>query len=112
MADKATSSAHPTATHAPMLRLLYKPLSTLVSVIGGIIASLIFKRTWKLITHQEKAPTATQKGRTWREVLVAATLQGAILGLVKAAADRGGAVGFERATGAWPGDQELGPANR
>jgi Protein of unknown function (DUF4235) len=96
---------------AQMTRLFYKPLSTLTSVLGGVIASLVFKRVWKLITHQDNAPTATHKGRTWKEILAAAALQGAIFGLVKAAVDRGGAVGFERATGAWPGDKEPSPAN-
>ena len=33
------------------------------------------------------------------KLLVAALLQGAIFGLVKAAVDRAGAAGFERATG-------------
>jgi Protein of unknown function (DUF4235) len=89
-----------------MTQIFYKPLSTLASVGGGVMASLIFKRVWRLTTHQDQAPTATQKGRTWKEILAAAALQGAIFGLVKAAVDRGGAVGFERATGAWPGDKE------
>jgi len=103
MANNPRSPVYPAGTPAPLVRLLYKPLSTLVSVIGGVVASLIFKRFWKLVTHQEKAPTPTQKGRTWPEILAAATLQGAIFGLVKAAVDRGGAAGFERATGEWPG---------
>ena len=30
--------------------------------------------------------------------------QGAIFGLVKAAVDRGGAQGFQKLTGVWPGD--------
>ena len=94
-----------------MTKAIYKPLGTLVSVLGGVIASIIFKRVWKLMTHQDQAPTPTQQYRSWREILAAAALQGAIFGLVKAAIDRGGAVGFERATGAWPGDKQPSPAN-
>jgi hypothetical protein len=37
-------------------------------------------------------------------VLPAAALQGAVFALVKAAIQRGGARGFERLTGVWPGD--------
>jgi hypothetical protein len=109
MANKQMSPAYGATTRAPLPRVLFEPLSTLVRVIRGIMASLIFNQFWKHITHEGKAPTATQKGRTWRELLVAAASQGAILGLVKAAVDSGGATGFERATGAWPGDPEPSP---
>jgi Protein of unknown function (DUF4235) len=40
----------------------------------------------------------------WRELLAAATLQGALFGLAKAAIDRSGARTFEKITGSWPGD--------
>ena len=54
-----------------------------VSVLGGLAASVIFKRVWKLVHGEDETPTATQRHRTWSEVLVAALLQGAIFGLVK-----------------------------
>jgi Protein of unknown function (DUF4235) len=89
-----------------MTKVFYKPLGMIISVLGGIVASAIFGRLWKLVSHQDKAPTATQAGRSWHEVLGAAALRGAVFGLVTAALDRGGAVGFQKATGAWPGDKE------
>ena len=89
-----------------MLKLLYKPLGLTISVLGGLVASAIFKRVWRLVGHDDVAPSATQEGRSWQEVLAAAALRGAIFGLVTAAIDRGGAVGFKHATGAWPGAQE------
>ena len=42
--------------------------------------------------------------RGWGEVLVAATVQGAIFALVKAAVDRATAEGTRKLTGVWPGD--------
>jgi hypothetical protein len=33
---------------------------------------------WKKLGHDEDAPDATDEDRTWQEVLLAATLQGAI----------------------------------
>ncbi|MGW4395080.1 DUF4235 domain-containing protein [Amycolatopsis nivea] len=33
-------------------------------------------------------------------------MQGAIFGVVKAAVDRGGATGYKKLTGQWPGDTE------
>ena len=38
-------------------------------------------------------------------MLLAATLQGAIFAVVKAALDRGAATGVEKVTGVWPGDE-------
>jgi hypothetical protein len=86
-----------------MAKLMYKPLGAVASVVGGVLAGAAFKRVWKLFAHEEEAPRAIEAGRGWSEVLAAAALEGAIFGLVKAAAGRAGAVGFQRATGSWPG---------
>lgn len=88
-----------------MAKLLYKPVGVLVSVLGGLAAGSLFKKLWMVIAGEEDAPSATEAGHGWGEILLAAALQGAIFGLVKAAVDRAGATGFERATGAWPGDK-------
>jgi hypothetical protein len=53
--------------------------------------------------HDEDAPDATDEERGWREILLAATLQGAIFAAVKATVDRGGATATRRLTGTWPG---------
>jgi hypothetical protein len=85
------------------VKLLYKPFGTLAGVLGGLMAGALFKRIWKLVAKESDAPDAKDEHRGWAEVVVAATLQGAIFGGVKAAVDRAGAVGFARATGVWPG---------
>ncbi|MEU1425148.1 MULTISPECIES: DUF4235 domain-containing protein [unclassified Kitasatospora] len=85
-----------------MIKILYKPLGLLFGVLGGLIAGALFRRLWALLGHEEDAPEATDQERTWREVLTAAALQGALFALVKAAVDRGGAVGTRRLTGTWP----------
>lgn len=88
-----------------MIKLLYRPVNLLVSVLGGILAGVIFKRVWKLAAREDDAPKATDARRGWREVLLAAALQGAIYALVKAAIDRGAAVSTHKLTGVWPGDE-------
>ena len=88
-----------------MAKLVYTPLGILFSVLGGILAGTIFKQIWKLVAGEEDAPDATDSERSWGEVLPAAALQGAIFAAVKAAVDRGGATGFRRLTGAWPGKE-------
>jgi Protein of unknown function (DUF4235) len=86
------------------MKLLYKPVSLLVSVLGGVVAGAVFKQVWKLAAGEEEAPKATDAQRGYREVLLAAALQGAIFAVVKAALDRGAAEGTRKLTGYWPGD--------
>lgn len=62
--------------------------STALGITGGLIAGVVFKQTWKLIAGDDDAPDAGDLERGWAEVLIAATLQGAISGAVKAALNR------------------------
>lgn len=87
-----------------MIKLLYKPVTMLVSVLSGMLAGAIFKRVWQVAAGEEVAPTATDVRHGWREVLTAAALQGAIFALVRAAVDRAAAEGTRKLTGVWPGD--------
>jgi predicted metal-dependent enzyme (double-stranded beta helix superfamily) len=76
-----------------MIKLIYRPVSILVSVLGGMLAGAIFKRIWKAAAGEEEAPSATDARPGWGEVLLAAALQGATFALVMAALDRSAAVG-------------------
>ncbi len=84
-------------------KVLYKPVGLLLGLGGGMLASAVFDRTWRLLGHDDDAPGATDQDRTWREVLLAAALQGAVFAVVKAAVDRSGASAARRLTGTWPG---------
>ncbi|HVW44508.1 MAG TPA: DUF4235 domain-containing protein [Amycolatopsis sp.] len=81
------------------MKLLYKPLSMIISALGGVLAGAVFKQSWKAISGDDEAPKATATDHRMREVLLAAALQGAIFGAVKAAVDRGGAQAYEKTTG-------------
>lgn len=85
------------------MKVLYKPLGILVSILGGLLASKLFQKAWATVAHEDTAPKPKDRDRGWGEVLAAAVLQGAVVGGVKAIVDRGGATGFEKATGTWPG---------
>lgn len=89
-----------------MTKMLFKLVSMLVGVLGGVLAGAIFKRIWKVAAGEDQTPDATDPQRSWREVLLAATLQGAIFALVKAAIDRGAAEGIHKFTGTWPGSDD------
>jgi predicted metal-dependent enzyme (double-stranded beta helix superfamily) len=71
-------------------------------VVGGLLATLIVKRVWRLVAGEEDTPDATDEHRSWGEVLAAAALEGAIFAVVRAAVDRGGATGIRHLTGEWP----------
>jgi len=81
------------------MKLMYKPLSLAVSALGGVLAGMLFKRAWTAATGEDDAPQATSSDYSTKEVLLAAVLQGAIFGGVKAAVDRAGAKAFTKATG-------------
>ncbi|MEJ8667543.1 DUF4235 domain-containing protein [Streptomyces sp. NPDC048384] len=84
-------------------KIAYKPVGMAMGAVSGVLAGAVFKQVWKRLGHEEDAPDATDEHRTWREVVSAAVLQGAIFAGVKAAVDRGGATATRRLTGTWPG---------
>jgi hypothetical protein len=87
-------------------RVRYRPIGIASSIIGGLVASQVFRRVWKRATRGDKpdAPKALESEYSMREILLAAVIQGAIFAGVTAAFDRGDARAFERWTGQWPGD--------
>jgi len=87
-----------------MAKLIYRPLSMLISIAGGILAGAIFKRIWKLAPGADEAPKATDADKGWPEILTAAALQGAIFAVVTASVERLAAAGTRSLTGTWPGD--------
>jgi Protein of unknown function (DUF4235) len=84
--------------------IAYRPIGLVGSVVGGIVAGVVFKRLWKLVNRQEDVPDPLQSEYSWAKVLLAAALEGAIFATVKAAIDRGAANAFQRWTGEWPGE--------
>jgi Protein of unknown function (DUF4235) len=85
-----------------VVKLAYRPFGMLISVLGGLAAGAIFRRLWRILRNEETAPTATDPDRGWGEIALAAALEGALFGVVRAVIDRAGATGFARATGTWP----------
>ena len=83
-------------------KVAYKPVGLLLGLGAGALAGFVFKEVWKLAAGDDDAPSPTDEDRGWGEILLAAALQGAIFAVVKAAVDRGGAVGVRKVTGSWP----------
>ena len=84
-------------------KIAYKPVGLVLGTAGGMIAGMAFKQVWKVIEGEGDAPDAMDEDRRWKEILLAAAVQGAIFAVVKAAIERSGAVTARRLTGSWPG---------
>jgi len=87
-------------------KMLYRPIGLVGSLFAGVLASQIFGQIYKRVTAGENAdpPKALESEYALRDVLIAATIQGAIFACIKALMNRGGARAFQRWTGEWPGD--------
>jgi Protein of unknown function (DUF4235) len=73
---------------APMKNLIYRVMSLWLSVITGVVAGAVFKKLWQVAAREDEAPEATDLERSWREILIAAGLQGALFAVVKATVER------------------------
>ncbi|MFE5976238.1 DUF4235 domain-containing protein [Streptomyces sp. NPDC056460] len=84
-------------------KIAYRPVGLALGALSGLIAGAAFRQAWKLVEGEGDAPDATDEDRAWKEILLAAAIQGAIFAVVKASVERSGAVTIRRLTGTWPG---------
>jgi hypothetical protein len=77
-------------------KIAYKPFGLAFGVLGGLIAGQIFNQVWKRLSDEDGTPQPLSDDYSTREVLLAATIQGAVFGLVKTAVDRYGMKGVRR----------------
>lgn len=87
-----------------MVTVLYKPVGFAVGMLAGLLASKAFQLVWDRFFEDDPADPL-DRDAAWGKVVITAVLQGAILTGVRALVNRGGAKGFERATGVWPGNE-------
>jgi hypothetical protein len=79
-------------------KTFYKPLSIVSSVMGGLIAGKIFTEVWQRVNPDDEEPDPRDLSRSLREVMIAAAIQGLIVGVVRAGLARGQAKGFAAIT--------------
>lgn len=87
-----------------MAKLLFIPVSVAGALIAGILSRKAFDQVWGLIDGDEP-PSGKHRDIQWSRLLLAGALQGAILRMVKEAADHGSRRAFYRTTGTWPGKE-------
>jgi hypothetical protein len=91
-----------------MKKLLFAPFSIAAGIVAGMLGKKLFEQVWGLIDDQEP-PDGSVRRASWRKLIVATALEGAIFRATRAAVDRGARTGFLRLTGSWPGDQDPKP---
>jgi hypothetical protein len=84
------------------IKVMYKPIAMIASIVGGMLASMLFTRLWRALSGADDVPGATDEVKGWVDILPAAALHGIVFGVVKALVDRAGAKEFKRLTGRWP----------
>jgi hypothetical protein len=89
------------------LKLIYKPFALVVGLLAGMLSKKAFEKIWSAFTDEDPSDP-DDRDATWTEVLISAAVSGVVIKVVQALVRRGGAVGFERATGFWPGDEPKG----
>jgi hypothetical protein len=91
-----------------MKKLFFAPFSIAGGILAGFAGKRLFAHVWSLIDAEEP-PDGSVHRTTWRKLILATALEGAVFRATKAVADRGARSGFHRLTGTWPGDEEPKP---
>jgi hypothetical protein len=91
-----------------MQKLFFAPFSIAGGLLAGFVGKKLFEQIWGLIDAEEP-PDGSIHQTTWRKLIVATALEGAIFKATRAAVDRGARSGFLRLTGSWPGDEAPEP---
>ena len=88
-----------------MSKFLFIPFS----VIGGILAGVIGKKTFDLIWgafDDEDAPDPKYREISLVKLVVALVVQGAIFRAVRGLIEHGSRHAFQKMTGSWPGEEQ------
>jgi Protein of unknown function (DUF4235) len=86
-------------------KLLFIPFS----VVGGILAGALGKKTFELLWgmfDDEDAPEPKHREISLAKLALALMLEGAIFRIVRGLIDHGSRHAFQKVTGAWPGEEQ------
>ncbi len=90
------------------MKFLFLPISVLGGILAGLIGTKIFERLWTLVDDEEP-PDAEHRDISYVKLALALLLEGAIFRLIRGFFDHGARHGFEKLTGAWPGEEAPAP---
>ena len=86
----------PTGELTGFAKLVYKPFGTVLGILGGLLAGKVFGVIWKKVAKEDETPAPLSEDYSTREVLIAATLQGAVFAFITTAVNRYGIKGYRK----------------
>ena len=88
-----------------MTKLLFIPFSVIGGMIAGTVSKKTFEALWGVIDDQE-APEPKYRDVSLVKLVSALLLQGAIVRAIRGLFDHGSRQAFQRLTGSWPGEEQ------
>jgi hypothetical protein len=101
---QSEARGHPT----DMERFLFIPFGILAGLIAGMAGRMAFDKLWSMIDDEEP-PEPEHRDVSVAKLALSLAMEGAIFRAVRGVAEHGARRGFERLTGAWPGEAEPEP---
>jgi hypothetical protein len=91
-----------------MSKILFVPFSVLGGIIAGIVGKKTFEALWRVI-DDEDAPDPKHREIPLKKLILALLLEGAIFRTVRGLSEHGTRHAFSRLTGSWPGEERPEP---
>jgi hypothetical protein len=85
-------------------KLLFVPFSVIGGILAGIVGKKTFEALWGVVDNEE-APDPKHREISLKKLLPALVLEGAIFRAVRGLFDHGSRHAFHRLTGSWPGEE-------
>lgn len=92
-----------------MSKLLFIPFSVIGGIVAGAIGKKTFEALWGVFDDHE-APDPQHREISWKKLVPALLLEGAIFRAIRGMFDHGSRQAFQKLTGSWPGDERPAPA--
>jgi Protein of unknown function (DUF4235) len=88
-----------------MGRILFIPVSIITGLVAAFVSKKVVDFVWGRISDRD-IPEPEHRDVSWAELAAALALEGAIFRLGRGLVERASRVGFMRATGRWPGEEQ------
>jgi hypothetical protein len=92
-----------------MSKVLFVPFSVIGGIIAGIIGKKTFERLWGALDRQGP-PDPKDREIEWQKLIPALLIEGAIFRAIRGLFDHASRSAFSKLTGSWPGDERPDPA--
>ncbi len=92
-----------------MSKLLFIPFSVIGGILAGAVGKKTFEALWGVIDDHE-APDPQHREVALKKLIPALLLEGAIFRTARGLFDHGSRQAFSKLTGSWPGEERPEPA--